>query len=350
MPSTSAQAKARGSSLYAAKDYAGAARCFGEAIAAAGPADDAELHVYYGNRCACYQQLRRWREALEDAEAATSIKPGWAKGWARLGACLRQAGRGNEARAALAKAAELEPANASYARAARGDAGPAFAAGDGVLGTLVKAAAHIQVWFAGLDGLNKVGVVVAVVFAFYFGLMMVQSAVMGLKRLGVGGPRSRPRGVPPPSDPYERYAAPAAAGPACCDKYGRRTYGGTYDAYGRPARGHPDYADDAYGDAYDAPPPPPRRPSSYGSYGGSSSYGSGGGMGMMGFAAIMVAAWKLPPYFGHAPFFGMSPMTFMWLVQMLQNQNRRGGRRMPMGGMGGLGGLGGFGRRRGMFF
>ena len=71
-------------------------------------------------------------------------------------------------------------------------------------------------------------------------------------------------------------------------------------------------------------------------------------MGMMGFAAIMVAAWKLPPYFGHAPFFGMSPMTFMWLVQMLQNQNRRGGgRRMPMGGMGGLGG---FGRRRGMFF
>ena len=45
MPSTSAQAKARGSSLYAAKDYAGAARCFGEAIAAAGPADDAELHL-----------------------------------------------------------------------------------------------------------------------------------------------------------------------------------------------------------------------------------------------------------------------------------------------------------------
>ena len=35
-----------------------------------GPADDAELHVYYGNRCACYQQLRKWREALEDAEAA----------------------------------------------------------------------------------------------------------------------------------------------------------------------------------------------------------------------------------------------------------------------------------------
>ena len=54
----------------------------------------------------------------------------------------------------------------------------------------------------------------------------------------------------------------------------------------------------------------------------------------------------MPAGFGHAPFFGMSPMTFMWLVQMLQNQNRRGGRRMPMGGMGGLGG---FGRRRGMF-
>ena len=362
MPTPSQEAKSRGSAAYAAKDYALAVKCFGEALDRAGPSDDADLHVFYSNRCAALQQLNRWREALDDAEAVTSIKPGWAKGWARLGACLRRDGRrANEAAAAFAKAAELEPTNGEYARQSRsssssGGGAPAFRASDGLLGTLVKAAAHIKVWFDGLDGLNKVGAVVGVFFAFYFGLMMVKSATMGLKRMGVGGVKSRPRGVPPPSsgggrDPYEQYAAPPP-GKACCDKYGRATYGGTYDRYGQPAAGHPDFDPDPYRDPYRDPyvssAPPPRRGSSYGS---SSSYGSnhGGGMGMMGFAALMFAAWKLPPYFGHAPFFGMSPMTFMWLVQMLQGQ-RRGGRRMPMGGMGGLGGLGGFGRRRGMFF
>ena len=60
----------------------------------------------------------------------------------------------------------------------------------------------------------------------------------------------------------------------------------------------------------------------------------------MGFAALMLAAWKLPPYFGHQPFLGMGPMQFMWLVQMLTGQRRGFGR-----------GLGrGFGRRRWGFF
>ena len=56
----------------------------------------------------------------------------------------------------------------------------------------------------------------------------------------------------------------------------------------------------------------------------------------------MLAAWKLPPYFGHQPFLGMGPMQFMWLVQMLTGQRRRG--------YGGFGRFGrGFGRRRGFF-
>ena len=46
-----------------------------------------------------------------------------------------------------------------------------------------------------------------------------------------------------------------------------------------------------------------------------SYYGGGGqGLGTAGIAALMLAAWKLPPYFGHQPFLGMGPMQFMWLV------------------------------------
>ena len=202
---------------------------------------------------------------------------------------------------------------------------------------LARAAVEIQLWFDELDPLNRIGVCVAVVAAFYFGLLFVKTSTSSLKRWGVGGPRSRPRG--PPRSAYDRYAAPPAPGPACCDKYGRRTFGGTYDQFGVPAAGHPDVDarrrdDEAYFD------PPPR---SRGGYGG----GGGQGLGMMGLGAIMVAAWKLPPYFGHAPFFGMGPMQFMWLVQMFQGGGRRRGRGMGFGGP--FGGLGGFGRRRAFF-
>ena len=89
--------------------------------------------------------------------------------------------------------------------------------------------------------------------------------------------------------------------------------------------------------------PPRRRTYEYDDY-RPSYYGGGGGQGLgtMGLAGLMLAAWKLPPYFGHQPFLGMGPMQFMWLVQMLTGQRRRG--------YGGFGRFGrGFGRRRGFF-
>ena len=252
MMNASQQAKTRGARCYAAKDYANAVTYFTEAIERA-DSSDMDLHLYHSNRCAAYQQLGRWREALEDAEATTQISPTWAKGWSRLGACLeRDQRRRGEAAAAYARAAELDPGR------------PPPRQSDGL-----DAVTRLRIWYEGLDGLNKMGVWAAALFALYF-----LSIILGGSRRGYT-PRRR-----------------------------------EYDDY---------------------------RPSYYGGGGG------GQGLGTVGFAALMLAAWKVPPYFGHQPFLGMGPMQFMWLVQMLTGQRRRG-----YGGFGRGFGLG-FGRRRGFF-
>ena len=216
----SQQAKQRGARCYAAKDYAGAVTCFSEAIERA-DGNDMDLHLYHSNRCAAYQQLGRWREALDDAEATTQIKPTWAKGWSRLATCLeRDPRRRGEAAAAYARAAELDPTGRPPPRQSDG----------------LDAVTRVRIWYEGLDGLNKAGVWAAALFALYF-----LSIVMGGSRRGY-------------------YAPPR-----------RRTYERDYDNY---------------------------RPSYYG----------GGGLGTMGLAGLMLAAWKIPPYFGHQPFLGMGPM------------------------------------------
>ena len=244
----SQQAKQRGARCYAAKDYANAVTYFTEAIERA-DSNDMDLHLYHSNRCAAYQQLGRWREALDDAEATTQIKPTWAKGWSRLATCLeRDQRRRGEAAAAYARAAKLDSTGRPPPRQSDG----------------LDAVTRARIWYEGLDGLNRAGVWAAALFALYF-----LSIILGGSRRGY-----TPR---------------------------RRTYEPSY-------------------------------------YGG----GGGQGLGTMGLAALMLAAWKLPPYFGHQPFLGMGPMQFMWLVQMLTGQRRRG--------YGGFGRFGrGFGRRRGFF-
>ena len=265
----SQQAKQRGARCYAAEDFAGAVQCFTEAIDRA-DGNDMDLHLYHSNRCAAYQQLGRWAEALDDAEATTQIKPTWTKGWSRFAACLeRDPRRRGEAAAAYARAAELDP-NGRPPPRPRDETG-------------LDAVTRVQLWYAGLDGLNKAGVWAAALFALYFCSILLG----GSSRRGgyTPGPRSNAA--------YEREYDDA--------NYDRR-----------------------------------RTPSHYGG-------GGGQGLGTAGLGALMLAAWKLPPYFGHQPFMGMGPMQFMWLVQMFTGQRR--------GGYGGFGrGLGrGFGRRRRFF-
>ncbi len=44
--------------------------------------------IYHSNRSAAYAALKRWDEALRDGRRAVQLKPGWAKGHARLGAAF----------------------------------------------------------------------------------------------------------------------------------------------------------------------------------------------------------------------------------------------------------------------
>jgi stress-induced-phosphoprotein 1 len=44
--------------------------------------------IYYSNRSAANAALKRWDEALRDGRRAVQLKPGWAKGFARLGAAF----------------------------------------------------------------------------------------------------------------------------------------------------------------------------------------------------------------------------------------------------------------------
>mmetsp|Transcript_17975 Transcript_17975/g.23419 ORF Transcript_17975/g.23419 Transcript_17975/m.23419 type:complete len:270 (+) Transcript_17975:36-845(+) len=93
---------------------------------------------------------------------------------------------------------------------------------------------------------------------------------------------------------------------------------------------------------------------SYGNSYSSTSYGgSSGGVGMTGLLLLMLAAWKLPPFIGHPPFFGMSPFTLLWLIQTFIGGGARSSCR-PRPGFG-TGLFGGAGRRgdrygRGRYF
>ena len=42
--------------------------------------------MYYSNRSAAHAALKRWDEALRDGKRSAALKPGWAKGFVRIGA------------------------------------------------------------------------------------------------------------------------------------------------------------------------------------------------------------------------------------------------------------------------
>jgi stress-induced-phosphoprotein 1 len=73
---------------------------------------DPKNHVLYSNRSGAYASLRKFDEALEDANKTTEIKPDWAKGWGRKGAALHGQGDLVGAKDAYDEALKLEPTNA----------------------------------------------------------------------------------------------------------------------------------------------------------------------------------------------------------------------------------------------
>ena len=99
-----------GRELYKSGKFGDAAAKFGLALEDDSTEVD-QLHMIHSNRCACYMQLKAFDKAYDDAEACTSLKPTWAKGWARLAAACDALGKLPQAAAAYEKAAELDPAN-----------------------------------------------------------------------------------------------------------------------------------------------------------------------------------------------------------------------------------------------
>eukprot|EP00634_Sargassococcus_sp_CCMP2135_P010777 CAMPEP_0198659224 /NCGR_PEP_ID=MMETSP1467-20131203/30601_1 /TAXON_ID=1462469 /ORGANISM="unid. sp., Strain CCMP2135" /LENGTH=391 /DNA_ID=CAMNT_0044395553 /DNA_START=3 /DNA_END=1178 /DNA_ORIENTATION=+ len=101
-----------GRKLYAEQKYGEAVVAFGKGLEDESLSVD-ELALLHSNRSACYQQLRKFKEAETEAESCTSLKPTWSKGWGRLAAAKQSQSKFLEAAAAFEKAAEVETESAA---------------------------------------------------------------------------------------------------------------------------------------------------------------------------------------------------------------------------------------------
>jgi len=105
--------KRRGNHAFKNGSLAEAELLYGRAIE-----HDPKQAPLWGNRCAARVGMKKWTEALADADEAIKVQPDWAKGHFRRGQCLAGLGRWAEAQRAYERALELEPANADAKREA----------------------------------------------------------------------------------------------------------------------------------------------------------------------------------------------------------------------------------------
>lgn len=101
------EAKTKGNTAFQQKRYQQAIDHYTTAISISG-----DQTAYFSNRCAAYQVLQMYHEALVDAETCTKLDPKWVKGWFRLGSCLMLLGKEPDALNAFAEGLKLEPSNA----------------------------------------------------------------------------------------------------------------------------------------------------------------------------------------------------------------------------------------------
>lgn len=72
---------------------------------------DPENHVLYSNRSAAYAKMKKYYEALEDAEKVLLYKPDWSKGYSRKAAALVYLKKLPEALSVYQKGLQLDPNN-----------------------------------------------------------------------------------------------------------------------------------------------------------------------------------------------------------------------------------------------
>eukprot|EP00727_Mastigamoeba_balamuthi_P000026 m51a1_g1002 hypothetical protein (259) ;mRNA; r:579610-581248 len=86
------QFKERGNQAFSAGRFEEAIKQYSEAIK-----QDSKNHVYYSNRSAAYAGLKRWANALEDAEMCTKLNRSWGKGYYRKAVALLELNRTEDA-------------------------------------------------------------------------------------------------------------------------------------------------------------------------------------------------------------------------------------------------------------
>ncbi|CAR22265.1 Sgt2p [Lachancea thermotolerans CBS 6340] len=102
--------KLEGNKAMATKDFEHAISKYSEAIRTL-PSNA----VYFANRAAAYSSLKKYAEAVEDAEAAIKVNPSYSKGYSRLGFAQYALGRPEEALDAYKKVLDIEGSNATDA-------------------------------------------------------------------------------------------------------------------------------------------------------------------------------------------------------------------------------------------
>ncbi|PRW57006.1 hsp70-Hsp90 organizing 2 [Chlorella sorokiniana] len=100
------QIKAKGNAAFSAGKLDEAVKLFTRCIEL-----DASNHIYHSNRAAAHTGLKDYKAAVRDARRCTELKPGWAKGWSRLGAAYFGLDQFSEAREAYERACKLEPSD-----------------------------------------------------------------------------------------------------------------------------------------------------------------------------------------------------------------------------------------------
>ncbi|KAJ2883894.1 Hsp90 cochaperone, partial [Coemansia asiatica] len=99
--------KAQGNAAFAAGNHEEAIKLFTQAIEL-----DPTNHVLYSNRSASLASLKKYDEALTDAEKTVEIKPDWPKGYSRKGAALFGLHRLEEAKETYQDGLKHDPENA----------------------------------------------------------------------------------------------------------------------------------------------------------------------------------------------------------------------------------------------
>lgn len=99
--------KQQGNAAFSAKDYDKAVDLFTKAI----EVSETPNHVLFSNRSGTYASMKKFNDALKDANECIEINPTWSKGYNRRGAAHFGLGDLDEAEAAYKKALDLDANN-----------------------------------------------------------------------------------------------------------------------------------------------------------------------------------------------------------------------------------------------